>query len=38
MYELPRNDSRREDASSAGESGVNDPLPLEEVDFKKLQC
>jgi hypothetical protein len=36
-YECAEYDSRREDAAGARGAGINDPLALEEVDFKKPQ-
>jgi hypothetical protein len=38
MYELPKAISRREDAAGARGAGINDPLPLEEVDFKSFKA
>jgi hypothetical protein len=38
MYELPENDSSCEDAACARGARINDPLPLEEVDFKRFKA
>jgi hypothetical protein len=35
---VPTNDFSREDAAGASGAGINDPLPLEEVDFKSFKA